>query len=106
MNKDLKTIILHYTDKNGKFSYDLMNKEFIVFAHRSKIVQNMIDDKISVDEIIFYIVSNKFRSITDNHQLSDDDIHELIAELDRMYSKGIFKELEKELRRMSHVDKR
>lgn len=106
MKKELAQIITCYTDKNGNFSYDLMNKEFISFAHRSKVVRKMIDSKTDTEEIVFYIAANKFRNIVNDHQLSDEDIQDIIVELDDLYTKSIFKELEKEIRKMSHVDKR
>lgn len=106
MNEDLNKIIDRYTDKNDKFSYDLMNKELITFAHRSKVVKKKIAEKEKIGDIVFYIVSNKFRNIAKDPHLSDERIKEMIDELDALYAKGITKDLAKELRKMSHGGKR
>jgi len=61
-----EAILNHYTDKNGKLSYDMINKELIRFAHSSSIVRNMIAENMSLSQIREYIVFNKFRNIADN----------------------------------------
>ena len=55
-----------FTDKNGKFSYALLNKELIQLAHRSVMVSGMLGDGASEQEIFDYVVGTRFRDITGN----------------------------------------
>ena len=104
--KDYQKIIDKYSDKNGKFSYDLMNKDFISFAKRSSVVKGMIAEGESTARIRNYIVATKFRNITGNDDLTDKQIKKIVDRLDEMSEKGVFKELDAELRRMQKANKR
>ena len=102
----LDAISAHYTDKNGKLSYDLINKELIKFAKSSSIVRKMIRDGCSVKEVREYIVLNKFRNIANNDDLSDKEVFKIVEVLDEVAEKGIFKELNEELKKMSAKNKK
>ena len=107
INEDAYNKILKkYTDKNGKFSYELMNKDFIRFAKSSSVVRDMLAENKTLAAIRNYIVSNKFRNITDNPKLTDKEIKAIVKLLDEIYPKGIFKELDAELRKMIKVQKK
>ena len=97
---DYQKIVEHYTDKDGRLSYDLINKELIRFAHSSSIVRRMIDDQRSAAHIRDYIVRNKFRNISGNEDLSDAQVDKIVELLDEVSPKGIFKELNAEIRKM------
>ncbi len=97
---DLQKITEKYTDKQGKFSYELMNKELIKFAKSSTVVKKMIEDKKSAAAIKNYVVSNKFRNISGNHDLSSKQLKKIADILDETYKKGIFKELNAEIRKL------
>ena len=94
-------IVDHYTDKNGKLSYELLNKELITFAHKSTIVKGYIDEGKSVKFIREYIVGNKFRNIAGDPNLTDEEIQMICDRLDEAYTKGVFKDLNEELKQMS-----
>ena len=102
----LEAISAHYTDKNGKLSYDLVNKELIKFAKSSSIVRNMIRDGASVKEVREYIVLNKFRNIAENDKLTDKEVFLIVDILDEAADKGIFKELNSELKKMMAKNKK
>lgn len=93
-------IIDTYTDKAGKLSYDLLNKDLIKFAHYSSIVREMVNDKVSVDKIRLYVVKNKFANITGNYDLSDEEVLKIVEMLDDVSPKGVFKNLNEEIRKL------
>ena len=88
-----------YIDKDGKFSYDLINKDFIRFAHSSSIVRRMIKEKEPAAKIRKYIVANKFRNISGNDDLTDKQVDQIAALLDEQSPKSIFKDLDEYLRK-------
>ena len=91
-------IIAKYTDKDGKFSTDLMNKDLIQFAHRSSIVRGMIDDGDKADDIVNYILGNKIRNITGNDDLTDAEVDKIIEMLNEETPKGAFTPLKTDIR--------
>lgn len=102
---EYQKIVDAYTDKNGKLSYDLMNKDFIKFAHSSSIVRKMIEDGKSTAAIRNYIVSNKFRNIAGNDKLDSKQLKKIVDMLDEVSPKGVFKELNAEIRKMQSKSK-
>ena len=99
-SREYQKILDRYTDKNGRFSYELLNKDLISFAHRSKIVRNMIEDRKPQKEITEYIVDNKIRNITGNHDLSAAQVNKITDLLDEVSPKGVFKDLNAEIRKL------
>ena len=95
---EYKEFIMQYTDKNGKFSYSLMNKEFIQFAARSSIVKGMLADKFRVDAIVKYIVKSRAADLARNKGMDDDMLAAFIETLDSMNTRSAFKELNSYLR--------
>ena len=93
-------LIDQYTDKTGKFSYDLFNKDLIRFAHRSSVVRDMIEEKESVKKIADYIFRNKVRNITKNDGLTNAEINEIHEVLDDLNPKGLLKDLNAEIRKL------
>ena len=95
---EYQKIVDHYTDKNGKLSYDLLNKDMIKFAHSSSRVRKMIEDGESVESIRLYTVGTKFRNITGNRDLTDAQVLKIVDLLDEVSPKGVFKEFNEEIR--------
>lgn len=95
---EYQAIVDAYTDKKGKLSYELINKELIQFAHGSEVVQRMLDAGDPEDRIRLYIVGTKFRNITGNKDLTDEQVLKMAALLDEVSPKGVFKDLNAELR--------
>jgi len=96
----LAAISDHFTDKNDKLSYDLINKELIKFAKSSKVVDNMIAEGASLEEIRNYIVVNRFRNIAGNDQLTEKEVFLIADTLDSFDKKSVFKDLNSELKKM------
>ncbi|MBP5666282.1 MAG: hypothetical protein J6X87_08380 [Clostridia bacterium] len=96
---EYQKIVEKYTDKNGKLSYDLLNKDLIKFAHSSSVVRKMLEDGKKSNEIRSYVVGSKFRTITGNDKLTDKQVDKIGALLDEVSPKGVFKEFNDEIRR-------
>lgn len=103
---EYQKIIDKYSDKKGKLSYDLMNKDFIKFAKSSKIVKEMVDERKSAASIRNYIVSNKLKNITGHQDLTSKELKKIVELLDEVSPKGVYKELNDEIRKMLNVGKR
>lgn len=101
-----QAIVARYTDKSGHLSYDLINKEMIRFAKSSSIVRGMIQEGKKASVIRNYIVSNKFRNIADNDDLTNADIKLIVEMLDEVSPKGVFKEIDAEIRKMLGAQKK
>ena len=97
-SKEYNMIVDTYTDKNGKLSYALLNKDMIKFAHTSSKVREMISNQEKLEDIRLYIVGSKFRKITGNPNLSDEQVLKMVELLDEVSPKGVFKELNDDLR--------
>ena len=105
-SKEYQMIVDHYSDKNGKLSYDIMNKDFIKFAKSSSVVRDMIEERKSAAAIRNYIVSNKFKNITGNHDLSSKQLKKITELLDEVSPKSVYKDIDAEIRKMLKVNKR
>lgn len=105
-DKDYKKIVKTYTDKNGKLSYELLNKDLIQFAHRSKKVAELIADRKTTKVVKNYIITSKFCSITGNRDLDPKQAAKIADLLDEAYPKGVFKELNSELRKAAAAAKK
>jgi len=95
---EYNSFALKYTDKNGRFSYQLMNKDLIQFASRSQVVSRMLSDKAGVDEIVKYVVKSKAADISHNKGMDDEMLTIFIETLDSMDTRSAFKELRAYLR--------
>ena len=93
-----RKILDHYVDKNGLLSYDVINSEMIKFLKSSSIVRKMIAEGEKATDIRDYIVANKFRNIAEE-DLSDGEIKLIVELLDEASPKGVFKELNSEIRK-------
>ena len=105
-SNEYQKIVDHYSDKNGKLSYDLMNKDFIKFAKSSKIVKDMIAEKKSAASIRNYVVSNKFKNISGNHDLTSKQLKKITELLDEANPKHVYKEFNAEIHKMLSANKR
>ena len=103
---DYQKVVAHYTDKNGKLSYELLNRDLIKFAHSSKTVRSMLDEGVSVKKIRNYIITSKFRTVSGNRNLTEEQAVKIGELLDEVSPKGVFKELDAELRKSSASSKR
>lgn len=98
-SEEYDRIVALYTDKNGKLSYDLLNRDFIQTAHSSGQVRLMLENKETADDIRFQIVKTRIRNITRNPTLTDEQIYIMIELLDEVSPKGVFNSLNSEIRK-------
>ncbi len=103
---EYQKILDKYEDKNGKLSYDLINKDFIKFAKSSSVVRDLAAEGATAKKIHNYVVANKIRNITGNQDLTDKQVKRMVELLDEAYPKGVFKELDAEIRKMVKANKR
>lgn len=98
-SEDYQKIVEKYTDKKGVLSYALLNKDLIKFVNSSSVARQMIADKAPLEAIRTYAAGSKFRSITGDHDMTDDQVLKMAELLDDVSPKGIFKEFNNELRK-------
>ena len=102
---EYQKLVDHYTDKNGKLSYELLNRDVIRFAHASKTVRAMAEAGESVKKMRTYIVCSKFSTVTGNKKLTEAQALKMSDLLDEVSPKSVFKTLDAELRKMSAAKK-
>jgi len=94
-------IVDRYSDENGKMNYQLMNKDFIQFAAKSKVVQEMVASKNVEADILAFIIKSRATYLSGKKEsLSDKEVAALIETLDEIDPRGAFKELKAHIRRM------
>jgi len=100
-------IIERYCDENNKLNYQLMNKDFIQFAAKSKVVSTKIDSRASVEEIMVFVVKSRAAMIAGKKESLPDDLAKaLIETLDEIDPRSAFKELAVYIRRMQGKNKK
>jgi len=98
---EYQALIQRYTNEKGKLNYSLMNKDFIQFASKSKVVGTMIADKTAVSDILLFIVKSRATFLSGKKEsLSDSDTAALIETLDEIDPRSAFKELTAYIKRM------
>ncbi len=90
-----------YTDKNGRLSPELLNRDLIRFAKRSSVVRSMLAEGEGVDRVRAYITGTKFRTIARNPSLDDARIRVIAGLMDEAVPRGLFRELNETLRSMA-----
>jgi len=95
---EYKKFIDQYTDKNGKFSYQLMNKDLMQFSSKSTIVSKLLAEKADVDIIVKYIVKSKAADLARNGGMDDNMLTAFLDVFDSMNTRSAFKELKLHLR--------
>lgn len=104
--EEYQKIVDAYTDKKGRLSYDLLNKDLIKLAHHSDYVASMITDGASEQDIWLHVVGTRFAGLTGNDHLTESEVVNLAALIDEVSPKGAFKELNAKIREMLGEAKR
>ncbi|MCL1866365.1 MAG: hypothetical protein FWF82_03030 [Oscillospiraceae bacterium] len=87
-------IIERYSDENGVINYALMNKDFMQFAAKSKVVSQMLADKANIDDIMIFIVKSRATVVAGKKKsLDDNEVAALMETLDEINPRSAFKEL-------------
>jgi len=97
-SKEYKAFIDAYTDKNGKFSYQLMNKGLMQFASRSSVARRLLSERSDVEDIVKYIIKSKAADLSRNKGMDDEMLNVFIETFDSMDTRSAFKELRAYLR--------
>jgi len=87
--KDFQKLVDAWSDPEGKFSPDLMNKDLLGPAYNSSRVRTMIREKAPLEEIRLYIVGSKFRNITGKKDMSDEEVLKMVELLDKVSPVGV-----------------
>lgn len=96
---DYEKLTAKYTDKAGKLSYELLNKDLIQFLKRSSVARRMLDEQATPARISRYVVGSRFRDVTGRRDLTDKQVKQLSDLLDNVSPKGVFKDLNDEIRK-------
>ena len=97
---EYKEFIYAYTNKTGKFSYQVMNRDLMQFASKSSVVAGMVAEKTDTDQIVRYVVKSKAADLARNKGMSDEMLDAFIETMDSMNTRSAFKELTSYLRRL------
>ena len=94
LSPEYQALIDRYSDEKGKLNYTLMNKDFIQFAAKSKVVADMIAQGASQSDILTFIVKSRTTVLANKKESLDDASVELLIEtLDEIDPRSAFKEL-------------
>jgi len=97
-SKEYAAFIEKYSDKKGRFSHQLMNKELMQFAARSGAVGKKLEAKENIDLIVRYVVRSKAATLSRNKAMDDDMLTAFIETIDSICERSAFKELNAYLR--------
>ena len=107
LSKEYMAIVDRYSDEKGKLNYALMNKDFIQFATRSKVVAGLVEKGAGQDDILETIVKSRATEISGQKgSLDGSSVKLLIETLDEIDPRSAFKELKAHINRMSAKSKK
>ncbi len=98
-SKEYQLIVDTYTDKTGKLSYALLNKDMIRFMHSSSRARALIAEKSAVEDVRMYVVGTKFRGLTCNPKLTNEQVQKMVDLLDEVSPKGVLTEFNEAIRK-------
>ena len=98
---EYEAIIQRYANEKGKLNYSLMNKDFIQFASKSKVVSDMVAEKAPVDAVLLFVVKSRTALLAGKKDsLDDQEAAALIETLDEIDPRSAFKELTAYIKRL------
>ena len=101
LSAEYQALVNRYSDEKGKINYQLMNKDFIQFATRSKTVANMVAESASQEQILTFVVKSRVSEIAGKKEsLDEESVALLIETLDEIDPRSAFKELKAHINRM------
>ena len=101
LSPEYKAIVERYSDEKGKINYTLMNKDFIQFASKSKVVTGLVDKGADQDEILESVIKSRATEISGQKDSLDSRSVKLLLEtLDKIDPRSAFKELKAHINRM------
>jgi len=106
LSDEYAAIVERYSDEKGKMNYQLMNRDFMSFAAKSKVVSEMVGRMEHTDEIIVHVIKNRAAHIAGKKEsLADDEVKALIQVLDEIDPRSAFKELKAYINRQLAANK-
>jgi len=87
-----------FSDKKGRFSHQLMNKELMQFAAKSGVVNKKLAEKENTELIVRYVVKTKAAKLAKRKEMDDDTLTAFIETIDSICTRSAFKELNAYLR--------
>ena len=87
-----------FSDKKGRFSHQLMNKELMQFAAKSGVVNKKLAMKEDTEMILRYVVRSKAAKLARRKEMDDDTLTAFIETIDSICTRSAFKELNAYLR--------
>ena len=94
-------ILERYTNEKGKLNYPLMNKDFMQFANKSKVVANLVAENAPVEAILLFVVKSRTALLAGKKDSLDDrEAAALIETLDEIDPRSAFKELTAYIKRL------
>ncbi|MCL1914456.1 MAG: hypothetical protein FWG10_11440 [Eubacteriaceae bacterium] len=100
-SEEYLAIIERYTDEKGKLNYQLMNKDFIQFASKSKTVSDLLGQQSSSEDILLFIVKSRAAFFSGNKDtMTNEQTAALIETLDEIDPRSAFKDTSLHIRRL------
>jgi len=109
LSAEYQALVDRFSDYEGKLDYELMNKDFIQFAAKSKVVADMIGERASTDDILLFIIKSRTTFVANKKESLDDrSVALLIETMDEIAPRSAFKDLRAHIIRMQsrNVSKR
>jgi len=97
-SKEYAVFIEKFSDKKGRFSHQLMNKELMQFASKSGVVKKKVEEKEDTDLMVRYIIRTKAAEMARTKAMDDDMLTAFIDTIDSICTRSAFKELNAYLR--------
>jgi len=98
---EYKAIVTRYANEKGKLNYSLMNKDFIQFASKSKVVGDMVAAGAPVEAVVLFVVKSRATFLSGKKaSLEDGEVAALIETLDEIDPRSAFKELSAYVKRL------
>jgi len=98
---EYKAIVERYMDERGKMNYNLMNKDFIQFASKSRVVSDMAGNSAHTNDILLFVISNRAAFVAGKRDnLDAESTKALIETLDEIDPRSAFKELKAHINRI------
>lgn len=100
-SEEYQSIVARYSDERGRLNYSLLNKDFIQFAAKSKIVGEMVAARALDQDILCCIVKSRAQYLSGKKEsLRDEQVTLLIETLDEIDPQSAFKEVKAYIRRL------
>lgn len=98
---EYRAIVERYSDEKGRLNYALMNKDFIQFAAKSKVVADMAANKALTDDIVTFVIKSRAALMAGKKEsLDDQQAAALIETIDEIDPRSAFKELKAYINRL------